>query len=95
MYLSYTLINPVTNFWTKRPERICSEASKTQLVKLNVQQALELFLYLRSIIWYLFQTSIHSKYTFTLTLELKNYDLEADLRKRSTFSLIELVASVM
>jgi len=66
----------------------CSvEASNIQLVKIHVQQALESFLYLHSIIWHLFQTSIHSKYTFTLTLELKNDDWKADLRKRSIFSL--------
>jgi len=48
MYLPYLLINPVTNFWNKRTRS--AEASKTELVKLNVQQALESFLYLCSII---------------------------------------------
>src|ERR1700739_1472741 len=70
--------------------------SKTQLVKLNLQQALELFLY------YIFIQSFDTCFkrqfiqnTFTLTLELQNYDLEVDLRKRRTFSLIKLVASVI
>jgi hypothetical protein len=37
--------------------------SKTQHLKLNILQALELYLYIHLVIKYLFQTSNDSKYT--------------------------------